>query len=135
MPKQTQNANRVKSFRLQRGWSQDHLAKAAGISRASVSAIEIEPLVPSVAAALALALVAVTPFGELSGADVNDLRDESWACLPNRASFRFWRANVRGRVLRIPVEATVAGLLPHDGIVERGIVQLVRNAEPRQTLV
>jgi DNA-binding XRE family transcriptional regulator len=47
--------NRVKQHRLQRGWSQEQLAENAGISRAAVSAIEIPRLVPSVAAALALA--------------------------------------------------------------------------------
>ena len=47
--------NRVKALRLGRGWSQAELAQRAGISRAAVSAIEIERLVPSVAAALALA--------------------------------------------------------------------------------
>ena len=47
--------NRVKTSRLARGWSQDDLAARAGIFRAGVSAIETERLVPSTAAALALA--------------------------------------------------------------------------------
>ena len=47
--------NRVKQFRHERGWSQDYLAEKYGISRSAVSAIEIQRLVPSVNAALALA--------------------------------------------------------------------------------
>jgi len=55
MAKDRQARNDVKNRRLDRGWSQHELAARAGISRAAVSAIEINRLVPSVAAALALA--------------------------------------------------------------------------------
>jgi transcriptional regulator with XRE-family HTH domain len=44
--------NSLRTRRLARGWSQQQLADRAGIARASVSAIEIERLVPSTAAAL-----------------------------------------------------------------------------------
>jgi putative transcriptional regulator len=46
--------NRVKALRLRRGLSQDQLAARAGISRTTVSAIEGNRFVPSVAAALTL---------------------------------------------------------------------------------
>jgi DNA-binding XRE family transcriptional regulator len=49
--------NLVKVYRLQRGWSQAELARRSGISRAAVSAIEINRLVPSVVAGLSLARV------------------------------------------------------------------------------
>ena len=48
-------SNRVREERLRRGWSQDVLAARAGLSRAGVSAVETSRLVPSAAAALALA--------------------------------------------------------------------------------
>ena len=38
-----------------RGWSQEELARLSGLSRAGVSAIETGRLIPSAAAALALA--------------------------------------------------------------------------------
>ena len=47
--------NRVRTCRIARGWSQDELAARAGISRAGVSSIETNRLVPSTSAALALA--------------------------------------------------------------------------------
>jgi DNA-binding XRE family transcriptional regulator len=47
-----QEPNRVRPYRESRGWSQAELARRAGISRAAVSAIEVNRLVPSVTAAL-----------------------------------------------------------------------------------
>ncbi|HWV58612.1 MAG TPA: helix-turn-helix transcriptional regulator, partial [Longimicrobiales bacterium] len=47
--------NQVRAARLARGWTQQDLAALAGVSRAAVSAIESGRLVPSTAAALALA--------------------------------------------------------------------------------
>src|SRR4051794_29327800 len=59
--------NRVKSHRLKRGWSQAELAHRAGISRTAVSAIEVNRLVPSVAAALSLANALDCSVEELFG--------------------------------------------------------------------
>ena len=47
--------NLVKLYRRQRGWSQAELARRAGVSRTAVSVVEVNRLVPSVAAALSLA--------------------------------------------------------------------------------
>jgi molybdate-binding protein len=38
-------------------------------------------------------------------------------------------------MLRFPVEATVAGMLPHDGVMNRGEAQIVRDMNPDHTLV
>src|SRR5271157_5927315 len=47
--------NHLREHRARRGWSQEELARRACLSRAGISAIETDRLVPSAAAALALA--------------------------------------------------------------------------------
>src|SRR5262245_3448540 len=111
------SGNRVKRFRRQRDWSQAQLAARAGISRAAVSAIEIDRLVPSVAAALSLAAAFGCSVEELFGAVRAESREQQWAWAPARTPCRYWRASVGGRVLRFPQETTVAGLLPHEGVL------------------
>ena len=109
--------NELRAFRLRAGWSQSELARRSGLSRAEVSAIETGRLVPSTAAALALAGVLGTrveslfrlPEGEAEAAGA------SWAWAPACASGRYWRAEVGGRGRLFPVEASGLGLLPHDG--------------------
>src|SRR6516225_5641538 len=96
-----QGRNAIKSRRLDRGWSQLELARRAGISRAAVSAIEINRLVPSVAAALGLA--------QSLGCSVEDLfgvrrpqAEPQWAWPPPPDPCRFWQATVGGRQLLYP---------------------------------
>jgi len=49
--------NRVKELRTTRGWTQEELAKAAGVSRQSINSIERNRYVPSLALALTFARV------------------------------------------------------------------------------
>ena len=49
--------NRVKELRAARGWTQQELADAVGVSRQSVNSIERERYVPSLPLALAVARV------------------------------------------------------------------------------
>ena len=49
--------NRVKELRAARGWTQEELAKATGVSRQSVNSIERNRYVPSLQLALAFAQV------------------------------------------------------------------------------
>ena len=49
--------NRVKEFRSERGWTQQQLADAVGVSRQSIISIERERYVPSLLLALMLARV------------------------------------------------------------------------------
>ena len=49
--------NRVKEFRMARGWTQEDLAKAAGVSRQSINSIERNRYVPSLPLALTFARV------------------------------------------------------------------------------
>lgn len=50
-------ANRVKELRAERGWTQEELARAAGVSRQSINSIERNRYVPSLALALTFARV------------------------------------------------------------------------------
>jgi putative transcriptional regulator len=52
-------ANRVKQLRLARGWTQEQLAAAVGVSRQSINSIERDRYVPS----LLLALTFTRVFG------------------------------------------------------------------------
>lgn len=49
--------NRVKELRIARGWTQEELAKAVGVSRQSINSIERERYVPSLLLALTFARV------------------------------------------------------------------------------
>src|SRR5258707_4339928 len=108
--------NRVKAVRAHRGWSQEELARHAGISRAGVSAIEINRLVPSVATALALATALGCSVEHLFGGARTGMSEAAWAWPPQSDPCRFWHAQVRERWLLYPVEATPAGVIEHDGI-------------------
>jgi putative transcriptional regulator len=47
--------NRVKELRVERGWTQQQLAEAVGVSRQSINSIERERYVPSLSLALTFA--------------------------------------------------------------------------------
>lgn len=49
--------NRVKELRNARGWTQEELAKTAGVSRQSINSIERDRYVPSLLLALTFAQV------------------------------------------------------------------------------
>jgi putative transcriptional regulator len=49
--------NRVKELRSVRGWTQEELARATGVSRQSINSIERNRYVPSLALALTFARV------------------------------------------------------------------------------
>lgn len=63
--------NRVKDLRSERGWTQQQLADAVGVSRQSINSIERERYVPSLELALTFARV----FGCLID-DIFTLEDE-----------------------------------------------------------
>ena len=111
--------NRVRVRRLARDWSQAELAGRAGISRAAVSAIEGQRLVPSVATALALAQVLECSVEELFSANPGTSQAElpaQWAWTPSSETGRYWCGSVQGRMFFYPVEATPLGELAHDGL-------------------
>ena len=49
--------NRVKELRIERGWTQQQLAEAVGVSRQSINSIERNRYVPSLPLALTFARV------------------------------------------------------------------------------
>jgi molybdate-binding protein/transcriptional regulator with XRE-family HTH domain len=135
--------NNVKALRLARGWSQAELARRAGISRAAVSAIEIERLVPSVAAALSLAGAFGCRVDGLFSLNTGNHPAPNWAWAPGNNSggdmgsepCRFWHAEIGGRTLLFPVEAGSLGVIGHDGIYHGGLVEPRSQNLPEQTLV
>jgi molybdate-binding protein/DNA-binding XRE family transcriptional regulator len=127
--------NRVKASRLARGWSQDELAVKAGISRAGVSAIETERLVPSTAAALALAAALGCSVEDLFQLGPIPNQPPVWAWQPQREPCRYWRAAVAGQELLYPAEATNLGVIGHDGICNQKSLRETKRAAPSETLV
>lgn len=102
--------NRVRHFRAQRGWSQAELASKAGISRTAVTAIEGRRLVPSVAAALALARALGVTVEELFGEPDAGNSTLVWAW-PGTTASRFWQAGVGVRAICYPA-STLPMLVP-----------------------
>jgi molybdate-binding protein/DNA-binding XRE family transcriptional regulator len=129
--------NDVRVYRVRRGWSQDDLANRSGLSRAGISAIETGRLVPSTAAALALAAAlecTVESLFRLPGSRPGEGRDE-WSWAPPATDGRYWRAEVRGRRYLYPVEVSPLGLLPHDGTAREGAPEEPSRVDPARTLV
>src|SRR5262245_35502942 len=111
--------NRVRELRVAHGWSQAELAQRAGISRTGVSAVEAQRLVPSVAAALALARALGCPVEELFGRPAQAKPLPRWAWRAAAFPHRFWEAEVAGRTLRFPLELDAPGACRHDGVAQR----------------
>src|SRR5262245_19845380 len=134
MSRERQPHNSVKTRRLGRGWSQAGLAERAGISRPAVSAIEMRRLVPSVTTALALARVLECTVGALfhSGSTSTGT---AWAWEPPQPTCRFWQARLAKGTLLYPVEATPAGVVPHDGLLRRGKLTVTAQSTAESTLV
>lgn len=109
--------NRLKAARLAQGWSQEELARASGLSRSGVSAIETERLVPSAAAALALAKALACRVEDLFQLDDAEATP-TWAWQPADAPCRYWEAEIAGRRLLYPGDAVGESLLAHDGFLE-----------------
>ncbi len=127
--------NRVRALRSSQNWSQAELAERAGVSRAAVSAIEIGRLVPSVTAALSISAVFGCSVEELFGTITNSESTSAWAWKCPVVPCRYWQAQVGGRVLHYPVEGSVAGSVPHDGVWDGRAIPLRRADIASKTLV
>ena len=113
-----QKQNQVRNRRLAREWSQAELAAMAKISRAAVSAIEGERLIPSVATALSLARVLECTVEELFSTILTESRLQTtprWAWPGSPEPARYWCGTVQGQLLFYPAEVTPLGEIPHDG--------------------
>jgi len=63
--------NRVKELRSERGWTQQQLAEAVGVSRQSINSIERERYVPSLPLALTFARVFGCPTEKIFTLEMN----------------------------------------------------------------
>jgi molybdate-binding protein/DNA-binding XRE family transcriptional regulator len=127
--------NRVRAHRLTRGWSQEDLASRAGVSRASISAIETGRFIPSAATALTLAAVFGCRVEDVFSLELEKTTQPSWAWQPPHDPCRYWMAGVAGRRWLYPVEPTNLGVVPHDGLLENGMLRGPIAAFPGDTLV
>ncbi len=127
--------NLLRSRRTDRGWSQAELGQRSGLSRAGISAIEMGRLIPSAAAALALAAALGCRVEDLFQLRRPEPREPQWAWPPGREPCRYWVADVGGVERRYPVTATPMGVVPHDGIYRDGFFQGRGRFDPRRTLV
>ncbi|MGH3056418.1 MAG: substrate-binding domain-containing protein, partial [Gaiellaceae bacterium] len=136
MPISLSIRHRVQEHRRRHGLSQEELARRIGLSRAAVSAIETGRVIPSTAAALALAAqfgCRVEDIFALRGSEDTDA--PTWAWMPPATPCRFWRARVGGRMLLYPADATAPGALPADGVWRDGTVESHTEGDPDRTLV
>jgi molybdate-binding protein/DNA-binding XRE family transcriptional regulator len=129
--------NRVRAYRQRLGLSQDELARRSGLSRAGISAVETNRLVPSTVAALALAATLGCRVEDLFFTNVNVAAElgDAWAWSPPKPIWRYWKAEVGGQVRLYPVEASPQGAIPHDGLFESGVARDSGIADARRTLV
>lgn len=127
--------NRLREFRLLRGWSQNELAERAGLSRTGVSAIEGGRLVPSTAAAFALASAFRCRVDDLFHLADAPPTAVAWAWPSAVNPCRYWEAEVAGTVWRYPLEPSQLGTLPHDGVDRGGVLEPHEAGDPRETLV
>jgi len=101
-----QPKNQVRQRRTEYGWTQAQLAERAGISRTAVTAIEGGRLVPSVAAALALADALGSTVEQLFAHKSTTENPEVWAWEPRPSPTCFWRAEFGSRTVLYPAGST-----------------------------
>ncbi|MBE2179799.1 MAG: helix-turn-helix domain-containing protein [Chthoniobacterales bacterium] len=112
--------NHPAARRAARGWSQEEVARRAGISRAAVSSIETGAVVPSVQVALSLAQVFECSVEELFAGPAEPRRDNVWAIEPEGPVAGYWEVPEGRDTLRYPVEAVAMNPFPPDVIVSGG---------------
>jgi molybdate-binding protein/transcriptional regulator with XRE-family HTH domain len=135
MPKARTLETTLRHRRALRGWSQEELARLSGLSRAGVSAIETGRLIPSTAAALALAAALECRVEDLFRLHGAESHKTAWAWSPQREPCRFWQAELQESRIFYPAEATAMGLVPHDGVYESGSLREHGESEASWTLV
>lgn len=70
--------NRVKELRVARGWTQEQLANAVGVSRQSINSVERDRYVPSLPLALTFARVFGCSTDEIFTLNGEMREDEKW---------------------------------------------------------
>lgn len=125
--------NVVRATREQRGWSQQELAQRSGLSRTGISAIEAGRLIPSTAAALALAAAFCCRVEDLFVLGVDT--SATWAWSPSSTSGRYLQATIGERQVMYPMESNPLGCIPHDAIWQNDQFQNHALTDPAQTCV
>ncbi len=105
MSSPNQSGHRVRRRRTELGWTQDELARRAGISRSAVTAVEAERLVPSVEAALGIARALQSTVENLFGPVDPAASAEVWAWPPSTPTVPAWTATVGNRLVRYPASS------------------------------
>src|SRR5271166_3454934 len=98
--------NYLREHRARRGWSQEELARRSGLSRAGISAIETERLIPSTAGALALAGAFGCRVEDLFRLPLPKPEGAAWAWPPLRLPCRYWSAEFADGIRFYPFEAS-----------------------------
>ena len=62
--------NRIRELRLERGWTQQQLAEAVGVSRQSINSIECNRYTPSLPLALAFSRVFACPTDQIFSLEI-----------------------------------------------------------------
>ena len=127
--------NDLRACRAVRGWSQEQLARRSGLSRAGISAIETGRLIPSAAAALALAAALESRVEDLFRLRDCEPRETAWAWTPRGEPCRYWKAAVGASMKLYPTEATASGFVAHDGVYRAGAFEEEFAGDPEHTLV
>ena len=124
--------NRVRQRRLAFGMTQAALAASAGISRTAVTAIEGDRLVPSVAAALAIAQALECSVEELFGNSPSDSPAQRWAWPPT-TQCASWQAEVLGQLVLYPSSSTAMLTVLPDQLTDGASTEFA--AKATETLV
>jgi molybdate-binding protein/DNA-binding XRE family transcriptional regulator len=127
--------NHLRRRRTHQGWSQDELARRSGLSRTGISAIETGRIIPSTAAALALAATLGCRVEDLFNLRSSEPQEPQWAWPPGHEPCRYWAAEIGGVERFYPAAATPMGVVPHDGIYRDGSCLGSGRWDPRRTLV
>ncbi len=107
--------NRLQQWRTARGWTQEHLARLAGVPRSEISAIERQRLTPSVQVALLLAQVLGCTVEELFPLAEAQVR---WAWPPPHKPWPCWQAQVGSRRWLFPTGGPTPAWLEPDLVAD-----------------
>jgi len=134
MTSSDRSANRVRLARIDAGLTQSQLADLAGVSRTAITAIEADRLTPSVRIALSIARALNVDVATLFG-DTEKQSLPDWAWEPPSRPWRCHISEVRGQLVRIPVESVEQLPWPHDAFEDRSDLDPRLNELARRTLV
>ncbi len=112
--------NLLMTCRAARGWSQEEVARRAGISRAAVSSIETGAVAPSVHAALSLARLFECTVEEMFGGAETPRQTDAWEIEPHGPVAGYWEVPEGRETRKYPVEAVAMNPFPPDVLVAGG---------------